>query len=273
VARSFLKRLRALSETASRIAGGGQPGRVPPGGADELGRFAAAFNRMVDALAESRDRLVDTERMAALGKLASALAHEIRNPLSSIRMTAEILRPSVTDDEGREGLDVLLRELERLELFLEEILSLSGKIVLKPVETDMAGLAEETLALLKNRLSHLRIGTVMEIEPGLVFEMDPARMRQVLVNLVLNAAQAAGPGGTVKVRAGRDEAGALRIAVLDSGPGVTEEDRPKLFEPFFTTKPGGTGLGLAVSRRIAEAHGGRIEVGREEGWTRFAVVL
>jgi len=273
VARSFTRRLSRLSEAASRIAAGEETGRVVAAGGDELSRFAGAFNRMVDALAESRDRLVHSERMAALGKLASAIAHEIRNPLSSIRMTAEILKDEVPESGDREALQLLLNESRRLELFLEEILSLSGGVEIRPADHDVFEVAEETLTLLRSRLDHLGIEASLEIEAGTRHRLDADRVKQVLMNLLLNGAQFAGPGGKVRVRASRDGDGGLALEVLDSGPGVPDEARDRLFEPFFTTRSGGTGLGLAVSRRIAEAHGGKIEYRREEGWTVFAFVL
>jgi signal transduction histidine kinase len=273
VATSFTGRLKGLSDAAERIASGDTGGRVEAGGGDELGRFAGAFNRMVEALAESRDRVVHSERMAALGKLASAMAHEIRNPLTSIRMTAEILLPDQKGEESQEALELLLRELKRLELFLEEILTLSGGLALKVEETRLKDLTGEVLALLGGRLSHMGIEARDEVEGDLRFPLDGDRIKQVLVNLVLNGAQAAGPGGEVSVRAQRTAGGALEIDVVDTGSGVEPEAREKLFEPFFTTKQGGTGLGLAVSRRIVEAHGGKIGCQRGEGRTVFTVEI
>jgi signal transduction histidine kinase len=273
VARSFTRRLADLSGAAARIAGGKEGGRVREEGGDELARFAGAFNRMVDALAESRDRLVHAERMAALGKLASSVAHEIRNPLASIRMTADLLRADLPGGEPREALDMLLREIRRLELFVEEILSLSGKIAVKQAPADPAEAAAETAALLKDRLAHLGVSVKNGIEPGRTHPMDADRVRQVLLNLVLNGSQAAGAGSEVRIGAVWGEDGSLRIEVRDPGPGVRPEDEARLFEPFFTTREGGTGLGLAVCRRIAEAHGGRMRYRREGGWTVFSLEL
>jgi two-component system sensor histidine kinase AtoS len=272
-ARSFLRRLRTLSEAVTGIASGRDPGRVPVEGRDELGRYADAFNRMVDALAESRDRVVHAERMAALGKLASAVAHEIRNPLASIRMTAEVLRPDLAGDDAHEALGLLLNELKRLELFLDEILTLSGKTVIEKDDADVGELVQETLALLQGNLTHLGIQAESILAPGLVHVLDADRVKQVLVNLLLNGAKAAGPGGQVRVSGEKTGDGSLRIEVRDSGPGVDAGIEGRLFEPFFTTRKGGTGLGLAVCRRIAEAHGGRIAYRREGEWTVFGLEL
>jgi len=272
-ARSFLRRLRTLSEAATGIASGRDPGRVPVEGRDELGRYADAFNRMVDALAESRDRVVHAERMAALGKLASAVAHEIRNPLASIRMTAEVLRPDLAGDDAHEALGLLLNELKRLELFLDEILTLSGKTVIEKDDADVGELVQETMALLQGNLTHLGIHAKSTLAPGLAHVLDAGRVKQVLVNLLLNGAQAAGPGGLVRVSGEKSGDGSLRIEVRDSGPGVDAKIEGRLFEPFFTTRKGGTGLGLAVCRRIAEAHGGRIAHRREGEWTVFGLEL
>jgi signal transduction histidine kinase len=273
VAYSVTRRLKSLSETASRIAAGEETGRVQAEGRDELGAFARAFNQMVDALAESRDRLIHSERMAALGKLASAVAHEIRNPLSSIRMTAEILRPDLHEPEKKEALDLLLKEIQRLEMFLAEILTLSGGIALHKEEADPAELAGETLALLRSQLAHLEIQVQPKIPQGLVHPLDRDRLKQVLMNLLINGAHAAGPGGEVRLHGEKTAEGELRLEVWDSGPGVDPESEPHIFEPFFTTRKGGTGLGLAVSRRIVEAHGGRLAVRREGEWTVFSVDL
>lgn len=216
-------------------------------------------------------RLVQHEKLAGIGRLAAGVAHEINNPLGVILGYVRLLQRRA---EGTlaEDLRVVEEEAVRCQDIVEGLLDLArpGRGPREPVALRDA--CEEVVSRLREAT---RLGTVtVDVHgEGTAWAQAP-RLRQVLLNLVKNAAEAAGEGGRVEVRISVDADGSSRVAVSDSGPGVTPEARARLFEPFFTTKPSGTGLGLAVSQAIAEAHGGRIDVDSGAlGGARFTLSL
>ncbi|RKG74792.1 histidine kinase [Corallococcus sp. CA049B] len=216
-------------------------------------------------------RLVQHEKLAGIGRLAAGVAHEINNPLGVILGYVRLLQRRA---EGTlaEDLRVVEEEAVRCQDIVEGLLDLArpGRGPREPVALRDA--CEEVVLRLREAT---RLGTVtVDVQgEGTAWAQAP-RLRQVLLNLVKNAAEAAGEGGRVEVRIAVDADKSARVAVSDSGPGVTPEARARLFEPFFTTKPSGTGLGLAVSQAIAEAHGGRIDVDTGAlGGARFTLSL
>ncbi|MBN9688286.1 MULTISPECIES: ATP-binding protein [unclassified Corallococcus] len=216
-------------------------------------------------------RLVEHEKLAGIGRLAAGVAHEINNPLGVILGYVRLLQRRA---EGplAEDLRVVEEEAVRCQDIVEGLLDLArpGRGPREPVALRDA--CEEVVLRLREAT---RLGSVtVDVHgEGTAWAQAP-RLRQVLLNLVKNAAEAAGEGGRVEVRITVDADGSARVAVSDSGPGVTPEARARLFEPFFTTKPSGTGLGLAVSQAIAEAHGGRIDVDTGAlGGARFTLSL
>ncbi|NOJ98613.1 histidine kinase [Corallococcus coralloides] len=216
-------------------------------------------------------RLVQHEKLAGIGRLAAGVAHEINNPLGVILGYVRLLQRRA---EGTlaEDLRVVEEEAVRCQDIVEGLLDLArpGRGPREPVALRDA--CEEVVLRLREAT---RLGTVtVDVHgEGTAWAQAP-RLRQVLLNLVKNAAEAAGEGGRVEVRIAVDADKSARVAVSDSGPGVTPEARARLFEPFFTTKPSGTGLGLAVSQAIAEAHGGRIDVDTGAlGGARFTLSL
>jgi signal transduction histidine kinase len=218
----------------------------PVGGGAELDHLVEAMNRM---LAEVRR----SERLVVMGQMAAGVAHEIRNPLSSMKMTVQMLRERSEAD--RESFDLLLREIERLELTAAELVGMSQPLRKEPVRLDRV--VDEVLELMRRRLEHLGIRVERRYSSAPDVPVDVARFKRCVMNLLLNGAQAmpAGGGLTVGV-APRD--GRVRLAVTDQGPGIPPEVRERIFEPFVTTKLDGVGLGLALTRRIVEDHGGSI---------------
>ncbi|MCI0343561.1 MAG: ATP-binding protein [Planctomycetales bacterium] len=270
-----VRRVRRLAAAARAVAGGDLSADVPVSGRDEVSALGESFRTMLAAVRDGRERAVAAEKLAALGQLAAAVAHEIRNPLAAIRMTTEMLRRD-SSPEGRESLDLLVREASRLELFLDDLLSFARPDPGRRENVDLAGIVSDVLDLEGPRLDHLGVSVRREGPAagaaGPRVSGDPRRLTQVVLNLVLNAAEAAGPGGRVAVRLSEAPAGAA-LEVRDSGPGVPEPVRDRLFSPFVTTKPNGTGLGLALSRRIAREHGGDLAYVREGGETVFRLTL
>jgi two-component system OmpR family sensor kinase len=222
--------------------------------------------------AERREREI-AERAArgeAVTRMAAAVAHEIRNPLGIIRGAVELVRERAGQGlrpRDQERLQDVLGEVERLRALTEDFLDLSADRPLQAELVDLGVLAEE--AARGSRALHPDLDVWVSLGPATV-RADPARLRQVLANLLANAAQAG--AHRAELRGGVQD-GAVHLIVADDGPGVAAELRARLFEPFATSRPGGTGLGLAVSRRIVERHGGALRLASESPGAVFELVL
>ena len=219
--------------------------------------------------------LEDARRLAALGQFAAAIAHDIRTPLTSISLNVQILRQKLAlPPDDREHLDIALEELGRLDKSVAEILDFAKPVKLVPQTINIGELLEATTRKLTPVLSEK--GLALHCEPTAplpAVQGDPQRLRQVLVNLVDNAADASTAGGAVTVRAKTSDA-QIAIEIEDHGRGIDAEDLPRIFEPFFTTRPDGTGLGLAICHKVIRAHGGDIQVrSTQGGGSTFTVLL
>jgi signal transduction histidine kinase len=215
-------------------------------------------------------KIREHERLAYLGQLTASLSHEIRNPLSAIKMNMQILsRKLELDGFDRRRLDITAQEVVRLELIMRQLLDTVRPLSLEPTPVDLAGLARGCLELLEPRLNESAIQVSQRHARGLPQAMgDAGSLQQALQNLLLNAMEAARPGGriTVWTRRGRAQGQAfLEMGVGDNGPGIEAADLPLLFKPFFTRKSLGTGLGLVNVKRIIEAHGGSVVVRARHG--------
>ena len=203
------------------------------------------------------------ERLAALGGLAAGVAHEIRNPLSSIKGVAKYFEGHfATGSEGRELAGVMAREVDRLNRVISELLEFARPSDVRPRPTDLVELVERSLRLIgPDATAHnVRLAVTHDGKPPTV-AVDPDRFAQVLLNLCLNAVQAMDGGGVLSVRIAREAArGRVRIDVADTGRGIPPESLGDIFNPYFTTKPSGTGLGLAIVQKLVEAHQGEIQV-------------
>ncbi len=226
--------------------------------------------RALEASSARRDRL------AALGDVAAAFAHEVRNPLNAVSMGLQRLRaefqPSPGEDYAR-FVDLMQGEVRRLNAIVEQFIALARPLPLKPGPVAVGELLSELAALVEAeaRQAGVTVRLVVGGLPQLVADRD--HVKQVLLNLMLNGVQAMSPGGTLTLEAegGRDGA---TITVGDTGPGIAPETLPRIFDPYFTTKPGGLGLGLTIARRIVEAHGGALTVESAPGrGSRFRVRL
>jgi two-component system sensor histidine kinase PilS (NtrC family) len=207
-----------------------------------------------------------SERLVTVGHLAAGIAHEIRNPLASISGSIELLRqaPQASDDD-RTLMNIVHREIDRLNVLIGDLLDYANPKPRTPVDFDLSVLVEEILQVARAEPAFSAIDVTLDLEKPLRIHADPAQLRQVVWNLVRNAADAAGAGGKhVKVTAyGGPDGPAITIA--DDGPGIPPEQLAKIFDPFFTTKSKGTGLGLATCHAIVLEHGGRIDAESEVG--------
>jgi signal transduction histidine kinase len=242
---------------------------------DDIGRLVAGVNHLSGALAELRTNLVAGERQRLLGQLAAGFAHELRNAVTGARLAIDLHRrrcPAVADGSD-ESLAVATRQLDILEEEVRGLLALGrpGEAASGPV--DVTALVAEVRNLAGPRGEHA--GVLLEADPAANLPLLTGRreaLRAALVNLVLNAIDAAGRAGRVRVAAGI-AGGALELAVEDDGPGPPAELAETLAEPFVTGKQEGIGLGLAVARAVAEEHGGRLSWSRGGGRTRFVITL
>jgi nitrogen fixation/metabolism regulation signal transduction histidine kinase len=289
VARRMSKPLEALAQAAADVAVGRRDHDVPvPRGNDEVAQLTRAFNQMTHDLSRSEERLRQSERVAAWREIARRIAHEIKNPLSPIQMSIEMLK-KVWDRKHpdfekifEESTATILEEVGRMKRIVTEFSDFARMPPPRLAPTDLAELVTQVATLLRETAPgvEVRIAAVSD----LVVAVDSDQIRQAVMNLVKNALEAvqldrAGAGGgrepgRVEVRAERDGARGVRIVVTDNGPGMTQETRQKLFTPYYTTKASGTGLGLAIVHRIVEEHEGSIQVDSELGvGTRFVVRL
>ncbi len=215
------------------------------------------------------------ERLATVGQLAAGIAHEIRNPLASISGSIELLRqsPQASDDD-RTLMTIVHREIQRLNMLIGDLLDYANPRPKQPVDCDLGVLVDETLQVARGDQAFAEIDLEAHVEKPLPIHGDPAKLRQVLWNLVRNAADAAAMGGKhVRVEVRANTAYAV-IKVSDDGPGIEREVVGRIFDPFFTTKRKGTGMGLATSLSVVSEHGGKIDVMTEVGkGTKMIVTL
>jgi signal transduction histidine kinase len=270
IGRSVAAPVARLEQGAARIAAGDLETRIEVRGAPELEALAERWNAMTAALKEHQDRLVESEKLAGIGRLAAGVAHEMNNPLGVILGYAKLLRRRA-DPEAAADLAVIEEETLRAKEIVDGLLDLSRPLPAGGERVDLRALSDEVVSRLRE--ARLLEGVEVSVEGAASAAGHPEKLRQVLVNLVRNAAEAAGPGGRVAVAVGERD-GSAEVSVQDSGPGIPPERRARLFEPFFTTKARGTGLGLAVSRAIARAHGGELAADAPDGGgARFALRL
>lgn len=274
----ILRPLGAVTARARAVAQGDlRP--VPVGPAeDEIGELAVAFEKMVEAVGAAQSRAVANERLAAIGKMAAHVTHEIRNPLSSITLNIELLEEELAGKdvgpESRELLASIDREVERLANLSEDYLRLARIPSPRLDAEDLAELLRDVARFSKKELERASTELCLDLPEGLPSVMfDEAQIRQAILNLVRNAREAMPRGGRVDLSVFAEGMNVV-VSVSDRGGGIPPEIRDRVFDPFFSTKGEGTGLGLAITRRIVEAHGGTLTCdAREGGGTTFRLTL
>lgn len=280
----FTRPISQLSDAAKKVAAGNLCVRVQ--GAergDELGQLAARFNEMTAELEKKEEleaKLQQVEKSAVVGRLASAIAHEIRNPLNYINLTLDQLRAKfVPEEEDKARIfdkltSQLKTEVERINQLVSDFLRYSRPLKLSLVPTDLRQVIDNSLNIIEHQAEEQDVKiSVVEGENASRILGDSEVLRSVFNNLFINAIQAMPNGGSLHVNISSQNE-LVKIEVSDSGEGISNENLPKIFEPYFSTKETGTGLGLAIVKRIVDEHNGTIEVESKEGeGTRFTVKL
>jgi two-component system sensor histidine kinase PilS (NtrC family) len=224
-----------------------------------------------------RDRAEQAQRLAVLGRLAAGLAHEIRNPLSSISGSVEMVREGNTlGPEDRRLLGIVISEVERLNALVTTMLQVGRPSQIETETLDLRSIASDVAAVARGEASASNGLSIEEISPAepIMVTVDPDRMRQVIWNLVKNAVQASPHRGTVEVRTGLDEQGRAYLEIADEGPGIGATQRERLFDMFYSGRSHGVGLGLALVKQIVDQHQGRIEIlDRSGAGTCFRITL
>lgn len=262
LARRVTLPIQALVDGTRRISMGDLDHRVEAVADDELGALVTAFNRMAAELQRSKADLLKAQQLAAWSEAARRIAHEIKNPLTPIKLAAERLLAKHRrgdPDLGptlEEAVEIIGREVRTLQGMVDEFSRYARMPAPQPAEVDVAPLVADTLHLYRNLKPGVEVSSTVEAEVGRAW-FDPEQMRRVLINLVDNAIEAVAPPGRVAVRAWRG-GGKLFLSVSDTGRGIPPDAREKLFLPYFSTKGRGTGLGLAIVHRIVTDHGGTI---------------
>ncbi len=293
-----LKPVTSLSSAMETVAQGNLEGTLTPSSDDEIGRLVRTFNDMTqelktargrmeawtesleqevakktDALRKSQDKLVQAEKLAALGRMTADVAHEIRNPLTAIGGFARRLQKGATGEKEKERAAIIVSEVGRLEKILREVLTFSRNARFHLEKHQAGEFLQEAVTLHEPACSEQSVSVEVALEKDLPpVLMDKDQVRQAFNNLITNALDSMPRGGTLKLAAGTEELNDVRyvyLRVSDSGLGIDEDKLKLIFEPFFSTKEvgHGTGLGLSITRKIIEEHGGfvRAESVRGEG--------
>jgi len=227
-------------------------------------------------LRKTEAQLIRSEKLAALGQLAAGIAHEIRNPLTSINILIHSLRERLpSENSQQEDLKVIEEEIHRMNEIVDQFLRFAKPAPPFFEKTDVLSIVEETLQLLRLQAEKQRIAVEREFQTLPMILIDPEQMKQAMLNLLLNAIQAMPEGGLLTLKGRNSEDGQwIHLSIQDSGMGISGEDIDKLFDPFFSTKEGGVGLGLSITHRIIDQHHGKIEVESSPGMgTLFTVWL
>jgi nitrogen fixation/metabolism regulation signal transduction histidine kinase len=270
-----------LVEATALIGGGDWDVRVEPRSDDEIGQLARAFNQMTEELIAQKERLVQTERVAAWRELARRLAHELKNPLFPLQITVEnLLRaressPEQFEEVFRESTSTLLAEIANLKTIISRFSDFSKMPAPQLQKVDLSDLVMSVVHLFQGQFHREpgRIESYLELGSVPLISGDPVLLRRVIENLVLNAIDAMPNGGSLTFRTMTADKYAV-FELSDTGLGLTPEECERLFTPYYTSKQHGTGLGLAIAQSVISDHHGRITVSskKDEG-TTFHVEL
>lgn len=281
----FTRPIKNLSVAAQRVATGDFDVRVPAERRDEMGALSEAFNDMTARLGRTRElesKLHQVEKAAVVGRLAAAIAHEIRNPLNYINLTLDHLRSSFAPNEPAKKetfeklADQLKTEVQRINRHITDFLKYSRPSALELEDLNLRVQAEDALRVINGRAAERNVETHVDEEGEVpIIVADKNSLHSVFTNLLINSLEAIdGEGGSVSVRLSPETTNRARIEITDTGRGIAPDDIAKIFEPYYSTKETGTGLGLAIVKKAIDDHGGSITVSSKLGsGTTFTIIL
>jgi signal transduction histidine kinase len=294
-----LRPVRSLSKGMARISGGDLSHRIPANSNDEIGKLALSFNNMIDELSDSREmaerwtqtleeevdrkteeikqtqhKLIQSEKLAALGRVTADIAHEIRNPLTALGGFGRRLRKIASGNKEKEYSGYIVTEVDRLERILKDILNFSKDEKFAFERTPLSGIVNGAVEAFEALFDEKKIDVHVDCKTEESVLVDKTQLRQAVINLISNAVDAMPDGGLLSVRISNERLNEITYVVIhvsDTGGGINEEQMSLIFEPFHTTKEvgHGTGLGLSISKKIIEKHGGFIRASNNhhEGFT------
>ncbi len=282
LAQKLSRRLAApldeLTRVARQISSGRQNERLPPLKEEYVQEVGVAFNAMMDALEKQQQAMVQSTTLSTVGKMSSSLVHEMRNPLSSIKINLQALARKLKDDENySEMATISLVQVGRLERMFEDLLQYSKPMEIRKKQITFAELLAEVLVTLEAEAAKEQITLVVEDRlQDFLFQADEEHSCRALVNLVANAIQWSASGGTVTITGRRPSGldGVAMIRVSDKGPGLRPEQMERVFQPFFTTRELGTGLGLANVKKVMDYQGGSVLAeNNPDGGASFSLIF
>ncbi|HGY55119.1 MAG TPA: HAMP domain-containing sensor histidine kinase [Caldithrix abyssi] len=272
--RSIRNSLNKFQDTITDIQKGNLEVRVPIDSSDELGRLAKSFNLMLEKLKLMQEELeeyhkrelMQAQKLATVGEMASGIAHEIKNPLTGIANAIEIIAEEMDDSSKKPILDEIHRQVQRVNKTINDLLRFSRPIDLQLAAGNINEVIRTMVFFLQNQVKTSDIQFITRLRPDIpVFDFDAKQIEAVLINLGLNAIQAIESKGFIEVFSRfLAEEDTVEIVIKDSGCGIPVKNLSKVVKPFFTTKSKGTGLGLSISKEIIEKHGGKIHIESEE---------
>ncbi len=253
-----------LVEGARLISRGDLSVRVPETSGGEIGALAHAFNQMGDSLRQTVRSNVEIERRALLGQISAGIAHEVLNPMTSIRTSMQGIarEPAPAPAEVKAISEMVLEEVDRVSDLMTNFLAFARPREPAPERVPLGHATDRILALILSAASEAQVQVHNRVPEGLCARFDPVHYRQIVMNLVLNAIDACEPGASIEITGRKVRGGQVEVAVNDGGRGMTAEVAENAIKPFFTTKPGGTGLGLAISAELAQSNGGHLAIGK-----------
>jgi signal transduction histidine kinase len=275
LARRISRPIRKLADGTVRVSRGDFAHRIEIDTQDEIGDLARSFNDMSARLLSAREqmeetqkKLIQAEKLAQIGRLAATIAHEIRNPLTSVKLNIQkVLEDGRLSALDQEHLGLTQEGIVQIEKFIKELLNYTRASELQLARFPLPQILEASIKLLSGAFQEKRVTVEKRVEDNLPEVLvDGDKVRQVFLNVLRNAVEAVDVGGKVKITAtmtGESPSRRIRVRISDNGCGIPEKDWENIFEPFFTTKPSGFGLGLANARKIVEQHKGTIRIVRK----------
>lgn len=274
LANHLARPIRKLSDFTKKLKLSGHHLLAPKSGPRELQELAQAFDSMLVDLKKSQEDLTKAAKLAVVGELASAMSHEVRTPLGILKSSAQILmREKGLSDEAKEVCGFILSETERMNKLIDTLLDAGRTRPQEIVWQDIVALVNRTVSMLNTQNKNHKATIEIHGNKKLMVACDTEQITQVLLNLLINAMQATENNVRIQIKIYQEKQNAM-IEIHDNGPGIPQTAIDKIFDPFFTQRKGGIGLGLAVVKKIIEAHQGKIEVGRSElGGALFTIQL